>query len=241
MRLTYVDAVSIKVVILAVIAVVSIPTYFLLGGTILGFILTRIVANFFNIANAMATHRWLSHNSFEASILGRIIMFVSLILGGYGRPIHIVIAHRLHHQYTDTDLDPHSPKHLSLFKSWLGRYRTHRKISLPKDIFKKKEIVFLSKYYWTIFFIFNLIIAIIDFKTALILTPISFSYSWLVSTLLNHYAHKDGLKDYRGISLFLTSGESLHKTHHENQESYHLEMSGYRDPGKKFIDIFLKK
>ena len=57
----------------------------------------------------MGLHRGFSHGRLEPdSFFGRICLFFS-VLTCMGRPSSWILVHRLHHIYSDTNLDPHSP------------------------------------------------------------------------------------------------------------------------------------
>jgi len=245
MNLSYTDKVTIKILLFFVVSLLGIVYYFYDGGTILMFLVIRLVGVFFNGCNAIASHRWLCHNSFKASKLGKFLMLFSLVITGYGKPLHLVIAHRLHHRYSDLPLDPHSPKDHSFLKLWLGRYKMNDNYIIPKDFFKNKEAVFVNRYYWTLFFIFNLALALVDLKTALVFSPICFIYSWTLNTIVNYHGHYDGLtyepRNLGPVITFMTSGEGLHKNHHDNQSSYSLSNNGDRfDLGSYLIDYLLR-
>jgi len=245
MNLSYIDKVSIKVILMTMIVVFGVFYFFYSGGTILEFILIRIIAYFFCAAHAIGSHRWLCHFSFEPSTFGKYFMLTGLVITGYGRPLHLAVAHGMHHKHSDTLLDPHSPKYHSFLNLWLGRYTLHDQYVIPTKFFREKEAIFVNKYYWGLFFLFSIIVAIIDLKTALVLSPINFVYSWTNNTIVNYYGHKQndtiGPNNLNAILTFLTLGEGLHKTHHDNPSSYDFGSDGRFDLGKKFIEFFLIK
>jgi len=244
MNLSYTDKVTIKVLLTALVGLAGTAYYFLDGGTIMMFLLIRFVGIFFNGCNTIASHRWLCHNSFKASKLGKFLMLFSLVVTGYGKPLHLVVAHRLHHRYSDVPMDPHSPKHHSFLQLWLGRYTMHDNYIVPKDFFRNKEAVFVNKHYWTLFWLFNLTLALIDLKTALIFSPLSFTLGWTLNTIVNYYGHYDGVnyepRNLGPIITFITNGEGLHKNHHDNQSAYSLASKDRFDLGSYFIDYLLR-
>jgi fatty-acid desaturase len=54
-------------------------------------------------------HRWLSHRHVLPGVLGRTIMLYSIVCSCLVKPVHYVIAHRMHHKHSDTNEDSHSP------------------------------------------------------------------------------------------------------------------------------------
>jgi stearoyl-CoA desaturase (delta-9 desaturase) len=245
MHLSYIDKISIKVTLMTIMALFGVFYFFYSDGTIVEFIVIRIIAYFFCAANAIGSHRWLCHYSFKPTMFGKYFMLTGLVVTGYGKPLHLAIAHGIHHTYTDKELDPHSPKYHSFLTLWLGRYTMHDQYVIPTKFFREKEAMFVNNHYWKLFWILNIIISVIDLKTALILSPINFVYSWTNNTIVNYYGHKQndtiGPNNLNAILTFLTLGEGLHKTHHANPSSYDFSSKDRIDPGKKFIEFFLIK
>ena len=244
MYLSQIDKVSIRVIVMTIISIFGLIYFFYAGGTILQLILIRIIAQFLSAAHTIGIHRWLCHYSFKPSTFGKYFMLTGLISTGYGKPLYLAIAHGMHHKHTDTLLDPHSPKYLSFLKIWLGRYTMHEnQYIIPTKFFRVKEAMFVNRHYWKLFFLFNLIIACIDLKTALVLSPISFLYMWTFTAIITYYGHKQGDAigpvNMNKVLVFLTLGEGLHKAHHDNPSSYDFGSDGRFDPGKKFIELFL--
>ena len=242
-KLTYIDFVTFKILALAVLTAIAIPYYFIAGGTILGFVAVRLIGHAFGMFSQIGSHRWLSHNSFEPSVLGKYLMMFGLLSSGFGRPLHLVIAHRLHHAHSDQDLDPHSPKHHSWVNLWLGRFSVKEGIRPPKDFYRRKDVVWFNDNYWALFFAFNLVLAIVDFKTALIYCPINFTWGWIMATVINWNAHvaPDGTIAPRNLStvwVWLTAGEGLHKNHHDYPVDYKF---GHGDPYVPLIERVLMK
>jgi stearoyl-CoA desaturase (delta-9 desaturase) len=244
MIISYADKVSIKVIFFLMLALIAIPYYFYSGGTLLEFIIVRTIARFFGIFNGIGSHRWLCHNSFKPTIAGKYLMLTGLLFGGYGKPLHVVIAHRAHHAHSDQEQDPHSPNHLTFFQMWLGRFRMSTGARVPRDFFRDKQVVFLNNHYWKMFWIFNIILALIDLKTALIFCPITFTYGWALNTVVNYYGHKGesvAPRNLHPILVWLTFGEGLHKNHHDSPSNYTFGKVGTIDPAKMFIDIIKVK
>lgn len=244
MNISHIDSVTIKVVSFTIIAIIAVPYYFYAGGTLVGFVLVRLIAGFFRIFHGIGSHRWLCHNSFKPTKIGKFIMLIGLLFGGYGKPLHVVIAHREHHKYSDQEHDPHSPNKLSFFNMWLGRFQLTTYPKVPRDFFRDKHVVFLNKHYWKIFWLFNLVLALIDLKTALIFCPVTFASAWTLNTIVNYYGHKGDKVEPRNLNKFLvwlTFGEGLHKNHHDMPFSYKFSSDKDIDPGEFFINFIREK
>jgi len=241
-RLSYIDKVTIKVLFFTLVSIVAIPYYFLNGGTFLGFVLIRIVAQVFANFGQIGSHRWLCHNSFKPNKLGKLLMFCGMVLGGYGRPMHVVVAHRLHHAHADTVKDPHSPKYHSFWNLWLGRFTIRSGVRVPKDFFRNKEAMFVSDNYWLIYWSFNIVLALIDLKTALVFCPVTFVNSWTWNTIINYYGHYGNTIEPKNLNRFatiMTAGEGLHKNHHIAPSSYNFSSADRTDPAVWTIENIL--
>jgi len=243
MNLSYTDKVTIKVILMSIISIFGLFYFFYAGGTIWQLILIRFVARFFMAAHAIGSHRWLCHYSFKPSLFGKYLMLTGLVMTGYGRPLHLAVAHGMHHKYTDQPLDPHSPRDTSFLSLWLGRYNLHDNYVVPMKFFREKEAMFVNQNYWALFFLFNIALMIIDLKTALVFGPLNFIYSWTLNAVINYYGHKQGdqigPKNLNKLISIFTVGEGLHKTHHDNPSSYDFGSKGQPDLGKIFIELFL--
>jgi fatty-acid desaturase len=58
----------------------------------------------------MGYHRLLTHRSFQTPRLGEYILTVLGSLANQGGPLQWVAVHRVHHQHSDAEGDPHSPR-----------------------------------------------------------------------------------------------------------------------------------
>jgi len=241
----YINYVSAKVVVLSLLGLLAIPYWFYTGGTLLGLILIRIIAKFLQTCGTIGYHRWLCHNSFKPSVLGKYLMLTGMVLNSVGRPLHVVVAHRAHHAHADQSGDPHSPKHSGFWNLWLGRFQMPLGIPSFKDFFRNKEAVWVDKHYWQLWWIINGIIALIDLPTALVITPVNFLIGWTGSTYINYYGHnardKQNLKptNLSSIFSFVGVGEELHGNHHQNPSSYHFTGNGRSDLSKNLIENVL--
>ncbi len=92
----------------------------------LGLFLFGYVVNMFYIS--VLYHRALTHQSI---LLGPRMMKWLGLTGGWMTgldPKTWACMHRLHHKYSDTKDDPHSPTHLGVMGVWMGQYQAYLKI-----------------------------------------------------------------------------------------------------------------
>ena len=76
-------------------------------GAITAFLLFWLTGS---VGICMGYHRLFAHRSFKTSGVVRWALAIIGTLGGEGSPLSWVAAHRKHHQFSDEDEDPHSPK-----------------------------------------------------------------------------------------------------------------------------------
>lgn len=189
-------------------------------------------------------HRYASHGAFTMSRFWEKFFFIfTYITQGshYMSPRAYAIMHRMHHAYTDTEQDPHSPNFSTNLASMMWRtrniytgiYKGRIKVDIKftKNLpewtrFDKWANSTLSRALWVIayavFFIF--------FATSwwmYLLLPIIIGMGAFHGAIINWFAHKFG---YRNFILKNTSenlwpadilmlGEAYHNNHHKNPSS----------------------
>ena len=79
-----------------------------------------------SIGICLGYHRFLSHKSFKLQSPARLMAIFAGVLSGEGSPIVWAATHRLHHQRSDQEGDPHSPLITAVWShlSWLFIRRT---------------------------------------------------------------------------------------------------------------------
>lgn len=70
------------------------------------------------LINGEILHIKLAHGKYKDNWPNRIFTVFLLLSGGVSSPLAFAYIHRLHHKHVDTDLDPHSPRHLGKLKVW---------------------------------------------------------------------------------------------------------------------------
>lgn len=119
--------------------------------------LTRIqfcLLVFVGLSATAGGHRLFTHNAYEAVPVVHFVFMLGLIMGGTGSAIGWIATHRTHHQYTDTDLDPHDARN-GLFYSHFGWIITPRSEGIIEACSKQDPTTlrffsshkFVDKYY----------------------------------------------------------------------------------------------
>ena len=240
---------------------ITILSIFLLVSTILGFfyfnftvkniLLTVIFFYIYNIlGNWMTLHRYYSHKSFEfRNVYFKYLFTIIALLAGRGSILGWVYIHRIHHTYSDTDNDPHSPKFLGFKLFGFGHYKKleeeNIKLFLVKDLMTPDQL-FFHKYYIALITVFLFTLASINMELAY--------FCWIVPCLLvqlsqntfNYYGHISGYKNFitkdnstNNFYLFpLILGECWHNNHHARPKDYTTKVNKNEiDPLGSFIKM----
>jgi fatty-acid desaturase len=172
-------------------------------------------------------HRWATHNLWNPPVWFQNIMSVVSMTALIGTPISYSAWHRNHHKHSDTDKDPHSPKH----KNWFNIiFRTHEQeynIKLVTDRLRNKWQLFLTKYETTLVYVFNAILFLV-LPTAWFLTwatAVAMTTFW-VMLVTGIMCHTDKVRDVPYMYPFAFS-ESFHKQHHIEPQLKHCKFDPY--------------
>lgn len=172
-------------------------------------IVTYIV--YFLLATLGATlglHRYWSHNQGKRRIWFEWISLSCALCIGVYKPLSWIGTHRMHHKYSDTPKDPHSPKYQGIWNVLLSRWNKPLERKLIKDVIKNKRLIFFQKYGK------YLIVPII------IMFPIFILMGYAGIGILNYFGHKDNKPMNRWFINVLAPFEGNHDTHHKSRKFY---------------------
>lgn len=170
-------------------------------------------------------HRKLTHHSYQTSkFVERLFSFFG-VLGGTGSSIAWVNMHVIHHKYSDTPKDPHSPSN-GLLNMFLLNYRVPQELTKPaKSLILDKYHLFLHKYYNLIHTVTGLGLATLfglDVLFGFYVLPMILTAT--MSNFVNYLGHSHGYRNYATkdtstnnlLSAFLSFGEGWHNNHHKH-------------------------
>jgi stearoyl-CoA desaturase (delta-9 desaturase) len=143
----------------------------------------------------------------------------------------------MHHAYSDTENDPHSPAHVGWWKVLTTTWNIKRIPSrFSKDLFNNQKLVFCHNHWgkvllavWIISFIINPM-----FFVGFALIP--FLHAKIGFGLLNTLGHAHGPSNNVWLNL-LVAGEGYHLEHHKNSKAIRLHRY---DSAGWIIEQFLK-
>jgi len=182
-------------------------------------------------------HRLLSHKAFETNAKVKDILSLISCFCIQGSPIFWVNIHRgLHHRYSDTDKDIHSPVHgkLNAYFLWACKVDT-KNISYRyvPDLLRSKFQLFLSDYYFTIIWlgwILSYLISPTLFYSLVIGQLITVHLEFCVNLFCHidnvpfayrNFETKDKSKNYWLFGL-LCWGIGYHNNHHYKPNDYNF-------------------
>src|SRR5690348_2731317 len=154
----------------------------------------------------------------------------------YMSPRAYAIMHRMHHAYTDTDKDPHSPSYdKNLFTMMWRTRNTYRDIlegrlhvdprftkNLPKwNWFESRDNSCMSRLIWIAAYTYLYVEFAPSFWFLLIL-PLHFAMGPVHGVIINWFAHKYGHVNYQANNTsknlfkidWMMLGEGYHNNHH---------------------------
>lgn len=184
---------------------------------------------------AVGFHRFFSHRAFNTNWFWEQMMLYWGSLACHGHPLFWVALHRgLHHRFSDTTRDPHSPVTHSLWHSYQG-YAFDPKLveQVPlragADFLRHPDWQWTVKHYHKVLWATWVIVALISvqFNAPWLLAGLAAAQVWAIhqEALVNVVGHVSGFGSYRNYETvdnsvnrnllgLLTWGQALHNNHH---------------------------
>lgn len=195
-------------------------------------------------------HRLLTHRGYKTRKWMEYLLTVCATLALEGGPIFWVATHRQHHQNTDKEGDPHSPREGGFWAhaGWLLTGQTMHNDSanlLPyvPDLRKDKFHVWISRWHWVPITTLGLVLLVVGGWKFLLWgiffrTVLGLHSTWLVNSATHMWGSRrfptgDTSKNSLWVAL-LTFGEGWHNNHHAHPQScrhglawYELDLNWY--------------
>ena len=184
---------------------------------------------------ALCFHRLLTHRSFKTQKWFEYFLTIMGTLAWQGSPVKWVGTHRLHHKWSDTDHDPHTPNHGFWWAHVLWLFykddRRREAVAAAGDLARDKGLALIDRFFW----VPQAFLTILLFGGGMIVGGLDEALSWVgwgigVRTVfvyhstwfVNSAAHTWGYKNPKAhdnsrnlwwVALF-GAGEGYHSNHH---------------------------
>ena len=203
----------------------------------LGAIITAVVLYFVAgmLGIGMAYHRLLTHRSYKTPLWMEYFLTLCATLALEGGPIFWVATHRVHHQKSDRDGDPHTPREGSFWAhmGWIIMGQgLHQETALlaryTPDLSKDTFHVALTKWHWVPQVVVGLVLLAFGGIPYLLWgigarTVFGLHTTWAVNSATHlwgsrRFATKDDSTNNWWVAL-VTFGEGWHNNHHAHPTS----------------------
>lgn len=191
----------------------------------------------------MGYHRLHTHRGYQVPKWLEYFFAFCGTLALEGGPIYWVAAHRCHHQYSDTDEDPHTPRHGGFWAhaGWIifGRSLHNDTALMGKyapDLLKDRFYRLLSEWHWVPLAALGLLALVFGGLGMLLwVVPlrvvIGLHTTWLVNSATHmwgsrRFGTKDDSRNLWWVAL-ITFGEGWHNNHHAHPVSARHGMAWY--------------
>lgn len=210
-----------------------------------------------SVGIGLGFHRQLTHRGFQTPDWLKDVMAILGSMALQGSPIDWVTTHRLHHQFCDTEKDPHSPRH--------GKYWSHvgwvtlgtsqdngaevEKRYIP-DLLKDKSLVNISKFWYVPTIITGIILGLIGGWSMVLwgvfLTiTLNWHFTWFVNSVTHVWgSRRFDIKDDSTNNWWVAAlswGEGWHNNHHANPTSVRHGLMWYEFDANWIQIKFLEK
>jgi fatty-acid desaturase len=178
----------------------------------------------------MGYHRLLTHRGYKTPVWLEYFMALCGTFALEGGPIAWVATHRMHHQNTDKEGDPHSPQdggiwaHIGWIITGKAMHRnTDELLPYVPDLRKHKFYMWISKYHWVPSVVLaGILVVTLGWKVMMVAmflrAVLGLHSTWLVNSATHMWGSRRFLTTDTSTNSFwvaiLTFGEGWHNNHH---------------------------
>lgn len=194
------------------------------------------------VATSIASgyHRYFSHNAFNTHKAFELYVQIIGMFANAGPVLTWASTHKMHHAFSDSPNDPHSPVYKSFLtvycNTWGHSTTINRKFL--KKLISNKSLLFFYRYYFRILLcilvglmLINPLLLIFGFAIPVVLAFHGYG-------LINAYGHKNGYPSNNILVSIFTAGEGQHATHHKYPRNWKIGSKWYHfDISSVFIKL----
>ena len=187
---------------------------------VLGFIWYQLIAIF---GLSIGLHRRFAHNQFQTSKTFEVISLFLSMLAFSRSPVGWIGAHRIHHRFSDTEKDPHSPTHKGFWNVLLNNWKVEKiDRGFVKDLYRNPRIMFFHKHWLKLHIATAVATSLISFQVFFIFVLSPLVLGFISYGLFNALGHKDEKPVTNYFINLLSAGEGHHNIHHKNPNKIRL-------------------
>jgi fatty-acid desaturase len=211
----------------------------------------------YNVGIGMCYHRLLTHRGYRVPKWLEYAMTVCATLALEGGPIFWVSLHRVHHQLSDHEGDPHTPHDGGWWAhaGWIMAGESLHAQTAPlaryvPDLTRDRFYVWLSKYHWIPIVVTGLTCLAVAGLPGLmwgifLRTTIGLHATWLVNSATHmwgsrRFQTRDDSRNSWWVAL-ITGGEGWHNNHHAHPVSARHGLAWYEMDVNYYLIWALKK
>jgi fatty-acid desaturase len=211
----------------------------------------------YNVGIGMCYHRLLTHRGYRVPKWLEYAMTVCATLALEGGPIFWVSLHRVHHQLSDHEGDPHTPHDGGWWAhaGWIMAGESLHAQTAPlaryvPDLTRDRFYVWLSKYHWIPIVVIGLTCLAVAGLPGLmwgifLRTTIGLHATWLVNSATHmwgsrRFQTRDDSRNSWWVAL-ITGGEGWHNNHHAHPVSARHGLAWYEMDVNYYLIWALKK
>jgi len=187
-------------------------------------------------------HRYFAHGAFKTGVWFEYAVLLFGPLSGSGPLLGWVGVHRLHHNHSDTEKDPHSPKFQPVWRVLTSTFKVPpirpRHVT---DLLKNKRVMWFYKYHKHIrgVTLIGGLLLPLEWYIILLISPMIYGY--LGFGLLNTLCHRREHVSNSWVANIFTGGEGWHANHHAAPSDWRIGKKWYQwDPASWFIRLIKK-
>ncbi len=204
----------------------------------------------------MGYHRLLTHRGYKTPRWLEYLLTIFGTMALEGGPVYWVAVHRIHHQNTDKEGDPHSPNDGGFWAhmGWIltGRVIHNNNSSLlpyVPDLRKDKFHLWISKWHWIPITVLGLVLLALGGWPYLMWgiffrTTLGLHITWLVNSATHMWGSQRYLTGDTSTNSFwvaiLTFGEGWHNNHHAHPQSARHGLAWYEIDTNWYCISFLR-
>jgi len=227
----FVPSLTLSSIAIILLSMGIIPAYYL-WTTLLMWVLVS------GLGIAVGYHRIFSHKTHTLPTWKENLILFFAVFAGQGSSIFWVALHRgYHHPFADKERDIHSPVVYGKWQSFAGWFKDLNEntnfinIKYSVDLLKRPNHIWFHKYYFTIFWLVPILVAIIDWKLAFTMFWLTSGIAVLQDNFINVSGHQKFGIGYRNFDTddnshnnivygLLAWGQGWHNNHHHDPKSY---------------------